>query len=87
MNISGAANAGYSADGSLASSHSHTSSSSRPASVIAYTVRSGRRPSRLTSTGSMKPRSASRATVSYTDDSLMRKARSCPRSRIRVRIS
>jgi hypothetical protein len=63
---------GYSADGSLASSHSHTMNSSRPASVIAYTVRSGRRPSLFTSTGSTKPRSASRATVSYTDDSLMR---------------
>ena len=64
MNMSGAAKAGESAAGSLARSRSHTSSSSRPVSVIAHTVRSGRRPSLLTSTGSMNPRSASRATVS-----------------------
>src|ERR1700683_4262208 len=63
MNISGAANAGASAGGSLTSSHIQTSSSSRPASVMAYTVRSGRRPSRFTSTGSVKPRSAQRPTA------------------------
>jgi hypothetical protein len=41
----------------------------------------------LTSTGSMSPRSASLATVSYTDDSLIWKARSWCRCRISTRIS
>ena len=53
------------ADGSLASgvasrSASQLSSYSRPASVIEYTVRSGRRPSRVGSPASTRPAPASR---------------------------
>ncbi len=43
---------------------------------LGYTVRSGRRPSRLTPTGSTNPRSASLLTVSYTGDSRIWNARS-----------
>src|SRR5262249_34880364 len=62
-----AANTGNSSVGTRRRSRRLVTNSSRPASVMAYTVRSGRRPSRPVSSCSIRPCRCSRSTVWYSD--------------------
>ena len=57
-------NFGYSGTGVSMSSSIQARNSRWPSGVNAYTVRSGRRPSRTVSTGSIQPCRASASTVS-----------------------
>lgn len=74
-------NFGYSATGVRRSSSIQWTNSLWPISVAAYTVLSGRLPSRSVSTGSIQPCRTSASTVSYNDPELTLKLLSLCRSR------